>query len=232
MNSKILAKYKKSYKSKIGNLVICSDEKYITNLFFSTNISIANITYANIILKYTFEMFNFNKFSTRFLLFQKYLTTSHTNILSLTKFLKIYHLFYKNSFLWKSCACNESNEILNNIEEMETEVIKQAIEELKEYFEGTRKIFTVLINPKGTEFQQKVWNSLRKIPYGETRSYKDIAVDIGNNNACRAVGSSNGKNPIPIIIPCHRIINSNGNLGGFSGGLKLKIKLLQIENCN
>lgn len=114
----------------------------------------------------------------------------------------------------------------------ETELIKKCFLQLKEYFEGSRKDFDLPIQPEGTEFQKKVWDELLKIPYGETKSYKDIALAIGNEKACRAVGMANNKNPIPIIIPCHRVIGSNKKLVGYSGGIDVKEKLLNIENIN
>ena len=118
----------------------------------------------------------------------------------------------------------------DNIEE--SELIKECFRQLKEYFEGNRKNFDLPIEPKGTEFQNKVWNELLKIPYGKTKSYKDIALAIGNEKACRAIGMANNKNPIPIIIPCHRVIGSNGKLVGYSGGINVKEKLLNIENID
>lgn len=118
----------------------------------------------------------------------------------------------------------------DNIEE--TELIKECFLQLKQYFEGNRRSFDLPIQPKGTEFQKMVWNELSKIPYGETKSYKDIALAIGNEKACRAVGMANNKNPIPIIIPCHRVIGSNKKLVGYSGGIDVKEKLLNIENIN
>ncbi|MCL2221937.1 MAG: methylated-DNA--[protein]-cysteine S-methyltransferase [Oscillospiraceae bacterium] len=104
-----------------------------------------------------------------------------------------------------------------------------AAAELSEYFEGKRLDFSVPINPCGTEFQKKVWNALLNVPFGETKTYKDIAVAIGNEKACRAVGMANNKNPIWIIIPCHRIIGAGGNLTGYGGGLDMKQKLLELE---
>lgn len=101
--------------------------------------------------------------------------------------------------------------------------------ELKEYFNGERKKFTVSLDFEGTEFQNKVWNELLKIPYGKLKTYKEIATKIGNENAMRAVGRANSTNHIPIIIPCHRVIASNGTLGGYSGGISLKEKLLELE---
>ncbi|WP_100065367.1 methylated-DNA--[protein]-cysteine S-methyltransferase [Miniphocaeibacter massiliensis] len=111
----------------------------------------------------------------------------------------------------------------------ETKLIKDTYKQIKEYFMGKRKSFSIPLKPKGTEFQKKVWESLLKIPYGETRSYKDIAKDIGNEKASRAVGGANNKNPIFIIIPCHRVIGASGNLVGYGGGIKMKEKLLQLE---
>lgn len=111
----------------------------------------------------------------------------------------------------------------------ETELHKQIISEFEEYLQGQRQHFTFPIMHKGTEFQKKVWHALQTIPYGETRSYKDIAEQIGNPNAVRAVGSANGANNLAVIIPCHRVIHSNGNLQGYGGGLPRKQKLLNLE---
>ena len=114
--------------------------------------------------------------------------------------------------------------------EKETPLITRAIDMLREYFDGTRKDFDGLpINPAGTEFQKKAWNALLAIPYGETRSYKEQAEAAGNVKACRAVGAANGKNPISIIIPCHRVIGSNKKLTGYGGGLDIKKALLELE---
>jgi methylated-DNA-[protein]-cysteine S-methyltransferase len=112
---------------------------------------------------------------------------------------------------------------------METSLIKKAAKQLEEYFEGKRKIFNLPIAPQGTEFQLKIWQALKHIPYGETRSYGEIAFNAGNPKACRAVGMANNRNPIVILIPCHRVIGSNGSLTGFGGGLELKKKLLELE---
>lgn len=114
-------------------------------------------------------------------------------------------------------------------EEKETSLIKETYNELCEYFKGQRKTFNIPISLQGTEFQLKIWQELSKIPYGETRCYKDIACAVGNPKASRAVGMANNKNPIAIIIPCHRVIGSNGNLTGYAGGLGIKEKLLAIE---
>lgn len=114
-------------------------------------------------------------------------------------------------------------------EKSETELIKEAIRQLDEYFQGKRSVFDLPLEPKGTEFQKRVWNALKEIPFGETKSYGDIAKIIGNEKAARAVGMANNKNPIPIIIPCHRVIGANGKLVGYAGGLHIKEKLLKIE---
>ncbi len=117
----------------------------------------------------------------------------------------------------------------NSYIKKETPLIKQAEKELREYFEGTRKVFTVPLSLKGTPFQMKVWEELRKIPYGETLSYGQIAENVGNPKAARAVGMANNKNPIMIIVPCHRVIGKNGKLVGYAGGVDIKEKLLKIE---
>ena len=113
----------------------------------------------------------------------------------------------------------------------ETVFITNIKNQLNEYFLGKRKIFNIKINTKGTEFQKKVWNELQKIPFGQTKSYSDIAKNIGNPKAQRAVGSACNKNPILIFVPCHRVIAKNKKLGGFAYGSHIKQKLLKIENC-
>lgn len=119
-------------------------------------------------------------------------------------------------------------------EKLETELIKKAHVQLSEYFEGKRKSFDVPLEPKGTAFQKKVWEALCAVDYGTTKSYKDIATACGNDKACRAVGMANNKNPIAILIPCHRVIGSDGSLVGYGGGLDIKQKLLDLElrGCN
>lgn len=114
--------------------------------------------------------------------------------------------------------------------ERETDSIIKTYMQLKEYLSGKRKSFDIEIEMMGTEFQKKVWKELLNIPYGETRSYKDIATVIGNEKACRAVGNANNKNPIAIIVPCHRVVGSNGSMTGYAGGIDIKEKLLKIEN--
>jgi|SRR5690554_1010419 len=105
-----------------------------------------------------------------------------------------------------------------------------AATQLKEYFKGERKEFNLKLSPKGTDFQQKVWKELEKIPYGKTVSYQQIANNLGNPKVIRAAASANGKNPISIVIPCHRVIGSDGSLTGYAGGLHRKKWLLEHEN--
>ena len=114
------------------------------------------------------------------------------------------------------------------------EMTRWAVKELEEYFQGKRKVFTVPCVHQGTDFQKRVWEALIQIPYGETRTYKEIAAAAGNPKASRAVGMANNRNPIPIIIPCHRVIGTNGSLTGYAGGLKVKEYLLKLEreNCD
>ncbi len=101
--------------------------------------------------------------------------------------------------------------------------------QLAEYFKGQRRIFSIPLQPEGTEFQKKVWRALQDIPYGSTLSYRQLAEIVGNPKSCRAVGSANGKNPLSIVIPCHRVIGSNGKLSGFAGGLTAKEYLIALE---
>lgn len=107
---------------------------------------------------------------------------------------------------------------------------EKAKQELKLYFDGKLKQFSVPLDMKGTVFQKRVWEELQKIPYGKTVCYGDIAKAIGKPRACRAVGGANHKNPIPIIVPCHRVVGSDGSLVGYGGGLKLKRFLLEMES--
>lgn len=113
--------------------------------------------------------------------------------------------------------------------EKETSLIREAARQIDEYMDGERTEFNLPLNPQGTPYQKAVWNTLQKVYFGETRTYKQIAEEIGNPQSCRAVGLANNKNPIAIIIPCHRIIGSNGKLTGYAGGLDVKEKLLALE---
>lgn len=111
-------------------------------------------------------------------------------------------------------------------------VLKDAVQQLLEYFEGNRTEFQLKLNPKGTEFQQKVWNALLQIPFGKTTTYQQLTLQLGDPKAIRAVASANGKNPLWIIIPCHRVIGSDGSLTGYAGGLHRKQWLLDHEQPN
>jgi methylated-DNA-[protein]-cysteine S-methyltransferase len=115
------------------------------------------------------------------------------------------------------------------VEDHKHPILLKTAKQLNEYFAGKRQIFDLPLDFSGTEFQQKVWQALLTIPFGETCSYKQIAEQIGNVKAVRAVGAANGKNPISIIAPCHRVVGANGKLVGFAGGLENKDILLKIE---
>lgn len=121
-----------------------------------------------------------------------------------------------------------SNEILltETIPDLFTDVVSQ----MHEYFEGNRTVFTFKLNPKGTEFQKKVWDELLNIPFGTTASYQEITNKLGDPKAIRAVANANGKNPLWIVVPCHRVIGSDGSLTGYAGGLWRKKWLLEHEN--
>ena len=124
------------------------------------------------------------------------------------------------SFLDKVPSINYQNK---------NELIKDCIKQLKEYFSGKRKIFQLNLNPSGTDFQKRVWNELLHIPFGKTTTYLAMARKLGDEKVIRAAASANGKNPIAIIIPCHRVIGSDGSLVGYAGGMERKRKLLALE---
>ncbi len=107
--------------------------------------------------------------------------------------------------------------------------LEDAIAQLSDYFDGGRTAFDLPLKPRGSPFQRDVWAALQTIPYGQTRSYGDIARQLGKPGSSRAVGAANGANPLPVVIPCHRVIDADGGLGGFSGGLSTKVKLLALE---
>jgi len=112
----------------------------------------------------------------------------------------------------------------------ETPLIKETFKQLSQYFEGKRNQFDLPLHLDGTDFQVKVWNALLRIPYGQVWSYKRLAEEIGNPKACRAVGLANNRNPISIVVPCHRVIGSNGSLTGYASGLDNKRYLLDLES--
>lgn len=116
-----------------------------------------------------------------------------------------------------------------NVIWQETPLLQETISQVKEYLKGERRTFDVKLSSKGTAFQQKVWRALREISYGETRTYGQIAAAVGSPKGARAVGMACNRNPIMIIVPCHRVIGSNGSLTGFGGGLPVKEKLLKLE---
>ncbi len=119
----------------------------------------------------------------------------------------------------------------NDAVENSDTVLAACAAQLTDYFAGKRRHFELPLAPRGTPFQQSVWAALADIPYGELRSYRDIARTIGNPAAVRAVGAANGRNPLPIVVPCHRVIGSNGALTGFAGGLEVKRFLLDLEGA-
>lgn len=119
--------------------------------------------------------------------------------------------------------------IVEEFETLETPLLAKAAKQLEEYLSGKRVKFDFPLNPQGTEFQNKVWNVLKTIPYGETWSYKQVAGALGKPTASRAVGMANNRNPIMIVVPCHRVVGSNGDLVGYAGGLDLKASLLDLE---
>jgi len=127
------------------------------------------------------------------------------------------------------CFAVNSKNNFNGYTVTETPLIEQTAQQLAEYFAGKREKFDLSLAPNGTEFQRSVWRALQTIPFGETRSYGEIAVQIGNPKACRAVGMANNRNPIAIIIPCHRVIGRDGSLVGYDGGLDIKKYLLDLE---
>nr|BDT29549.1 methylated-DNA--[protein]-cysteine S-methyltransferase [Bacteriovorax sp. HI3] len=123
----------------------------------------------------------------------------------------------------------EKPKMVGAVKNEDNKVIQKTIKQLNEYFAGKRKTFDLPLSPEGTEFQNRAWNALCEIPYGQVWSYGKQAQHLKAPNAQRAVGGANGKNPIPVIIPCHRVIGSSGKLTGFAGGMEMKIFLLKLE---
>lgn len=130
---------------------------------------------------------------------------------------------------WKKQDVPMTDSLGRNKGAEEVRLLAKAVHQLEEYLGGKRKSFDLPLDAAGTEFQQRVWKELEKIPYGETRSYADVARTLKNGKASRAVGAANGKNPLSIIVPCHRVIAADGSLGGYAGGLEIKSKLLELE---
>ena len=159
--------------------------------------------------------------------------------MNLDKASKMKHVYYYETSIGRIGIAEEEGYITDVILETysfeeecieaETPLLKRAAEQLNEYLAGERQIFDLPLKPDGTPFRKRVWDALCEIPYGETRSYKDIARAVGNEKACRAVGGANNKNPISIFIPCHRVVGADGKLVGYGGGIQMKIKLLELE---
>ena len=118
----------------------------------------------------------------------------------------------------------------DEITQIVPEALEDAVYQLREYFDGKRKVFDLILKPQGTEFQNKVWQALLTIPYGKTISYLDLSKKVGDVKAIRAVAAANGKNPLWIVVPCHRVIGSDGSLTGYAGGLHRKKWLLEHES--
>ena len=140
----------------------------------------------------------------------------------------------KNAYITGVCLLESQDAVPENKADNDLSLLlTEACKQLDEYFANKRTNFDLPIKyPHGTPFQHSVWNTLRDIPYGETRSYKDIAVAIGNPKAVRAIGQANTRNPILLLVPCHRVINMNGTIGGFGCGVEVKRKLLQLEGLD
>jgi len=133
------------------------------------------------------------------------------------------------AILWEDDDSERVKTVKDSIEDDNHAVLLETAGQLEEYFKKERTSFTIALDFKGTDFQKKVWEALLEIPFGETRTYGDIAKQLGDIKAVRAVGAANGKNPISIIAPCHRVIGASGKLTGFAGGLENKARLLNLE---
>lgn len=136
----------------------------------------------------------------------------------------------EHGFVTNICFMNMKQPLDSKL--IETDILKETYVQISEYLDGKRKEFDIPLNPSGTDFQQKVWCEVLNIGYGNKMTYKDLALKIKNESAIRAVGSALNKNPIPIIIPCHRIVGTNGDLNGYNGGIELKKFLLNLEYEN
>lgn len=136
---------------------------------------------------------------------------------------KIYELYFEGHI---------KADVLKNASDKKSPVLEEAAKQIKDYFNGKLTKFSLPLKPSGTDFQLQVWQVLSKIPYGKTISYGEQATMLGDSKKARAVGGANGKNPIPLIVPCHRVIGKSGALTGFGGGLKIKEFLLDLESAN
>ncbi len=140
-------------------------------------------------------------------------------------------LVYEEGILTGLLLRQEPYQITEEDLQSRTKFTDMVMDQVKEYLQGKRRNFEFKFKLIGTAFQRKVWEALLEIPYGETRSYKQIAEAIGNPKACRAIGMANNKNPIMIIVPCHRVIGSDGSLTGYAGGMEMKKNLLELEGA-
>ncbi len=145
---------------------------------------------------------------------------------------KMLLIAYGNALTECKWLPDDADPILSSGSEEELSVINRAIIQITEFLEGKRTEFDIPLRLKGTDFRQKVWNELRKIPYGQTITYKELAQRIGSPKGYRAVANACGANPFPILIPCHRVVASGGHLGGYTGGLDIKLALINTENQN
>lgn len=196
-----MKKYVSYYKAPFGLLKICANEAAILQL--------------NLFYKYGFKEEN------GFVVFQK-------EELLETQIREALEKEIEKEREYKKSA-KKKNDIKNETMMKENAIIKEAKRQLDEYFDGKRETFDLLLEPQGTVFQEKVWNALTEIPYGEIRSYKQIATHIENPKAMRAIGGANHNNPIFIIIPCHRVIGADGSMVGYGGGIEVKKYLLELE---
>lgn len=148
-------------------------------------------------------------------------------------------LFFYNTTIGRIGIAEQNDKITNlffateppphGVQLLETAVLKLAASQLQAYLEGSLQEFTLPLEPIGTDFMRRVWQALGEIPFGKTVSYKELAMVIGSPQASRAVGQANNRNPLPILIPCHRVIGADGKLAGYRGGIELKRKLLELE---
>ncbi len=161
-----------------------------------------------------------------------------SNLLNLQKLIKMEETVFINTPLGIAKLVGDENglsqiTVLNSeepITDIIPEVLEDAVYQLNEYFEGKRETFNLDLNPEGTDFQKRVWKALEKIPFGKTTSYLELSKTLGDTKAIRAVANANGKNPLWIIVPCHRVIGSDGSLTGYAGGLHRKQWLLEHES--
>lgn len=143
-----------------------------------------------------------------------------------------YALQETDGYLTRMWVGNRIGLVPEQAEIKETSLLHEAKKQLDAYFAGQLKLFTLPLMPEGTNFQREVWKALTTIPYGETITYGQLAEKVGNVKAARAVGMANGRNPLPVFIPCHRVVGTGGKLTGYTGGLDIKVKLLKVEGID